>query len=544
MQNQGAGRFASGTLILQSSIYALATAGSLLYNPAMQNDTIAAIGTPQGVGGIGIIRVSGPEAFSLVLPLLQRPGGHTGVPPSHLLTYGHITDPITLEILDEVLVAFMRAPHTYTREDVVEIQGHGGPLVLQRILRLVLTQGARMANPGEFTLRAFLNGRLDLAQAEAVMDLISSQTEAGQRLAMQQLRGRISEQVQDARHAVLGVIARIEASIDFPEEDVPTPQPAELRPLIETAQQKVHTLLAGSEQGRLYRQGLRTAIIGRPNVGKSSLLNALLRTERAIVTPVAGTTRDTVEEVANLRGIPLHLIDTAGITPTDDPVEQIGVQRSRAAAESADVVLLVFDGSEPLAEQDRRVSEELRTMGFGAKNTAIPEPANRSMVGAPLANHDPAIQANYNPAQHGYYNHEGPEEPGRAMIVVINKADCPQQLRTGEVRGMWPGVPIVTTSMLTGAGLPELEEAIAELVLAGKTLYSESVLITSARHQEALRRASEHLRASLLPLEQELPLDFVSIDLRAAYDALGEVTGETASDDLLDRIFSEFCIGK
>src|SRR5579859_1590611 len=226
----------------------------------MQNDTIAAIGTPPGFGGIGVVRVSGPEAFPLVLPLLRRPGGNTDLPPSHLLTYGHIVDPTTHETLDEVLVAFMRAPHTYTREDVVEIQGHGGPLVLQRVLRLVLAQGARMANPGEFTLRAFLNGRLDLAQAEAVMDLISAQTEVGQRLAIQQLRGRVSTQVQEARQSILAVVARIEASIDFPEEDVPTPQPAELRPLITIAQQQIDDLLAGSEQGRLYRQGLRTVI--------------------------------------------------------------------------------------------------------------------------------------------------------------------------------------------------------------------------------------------------------------------------------------------
>src|SRR5438067_1727948 len=332
----------------------------------MQNDTIAAIATPPGVGGIGIIRVSGAEAFDLVLPLVRQPRGRSSVPPSHLLTYGQIVDPNTEEILDEVLVAFMQAPRTYTCENVVEIQGHGGPLILQRILHLVLAQGARLANPGEFTLRAFLNGRLDLAQAEAVMDLIDAQTEAGQRLAMQQLRGRVSTQVQEVRQSILAVVARIEASIDFPEEDVPTPQPEELRPLITIAQRQVDALLAGSEQGRLYRQGLRTAIIGRPNVGKSSLLNALLRAERAIVTPIAGTTRDTVEEVTNLRGIPLHLIDTAGITPTSDPVEQIGVQRSRAAAESADVVLLVFDGSEPLTEQDQLVSEELQAMGFGA----------------------------------------------------------------------------------------------------------------------------------------------------------------------------------
>ena len=483
----------------------------LVYNPTMQNDTIAAIATPPGIGGIGVIRVSGPEAFAFVHPLLRQPGGCTDIPPSHLLTYGQIVDPATEEIVDEVLAAFMCAPRTYTREDVVEIQGHGGPLVLQRILRLVLAQGARMANPGEFTLRAFLNGRLDLAQAEAVMDLIDAQTEAGQRLAMQQLRGHISTQLQEARQSILAVVARIEASIDFPEEEVPTPQPEELRSLITIGQRQVDALLAGSEQGRLYRQGLRTAIIGRPNVGKSSLLNALLRSERAIVTPIAGTTRDTVEEVANLRGIPLHLIDTAGITPSDDPVEQMGVQRSRGAAESADVVLLVFDGAEPLTGQDRQVSEELKIMGFGG--------------GA-----DTNLQAS--------------TVRGRPVVVVINKADRERRLEIEKVHSMWPGAPFVVTSTLSGEGLPELEETVANLVLAGKTLHSESALVTSARHQEALRRTAEHLQASLVPLDRGLPLDFVSIDLRAAYDALGEITGETASDDLLDKIFSEFCIGK
>ncbi len=470
----------------------------------MQNDTIAAIATPPGTGGIGVIRVSGKDAFALVLPLFRRPRERAELPPSHQLTFGQIIDPATQGVLDEVLVAFMRAPHTYTREDVVEIQGHGGPLILRRILRAVLAQGARMANPGEFTLRAFLNGRLDLAQAEAVMDLIESQTEAGQRLAMQQLRGRLSEQVEGARSAVLGVIARIEASIDFPEEDVPTPQASELQPLIVEAQQRVAALLAGSEQGRLYRQGLRTAIIGRPNVGKSSLLNALLRAERAIVTPIAGTTRDTVEEVANLRGIPLHLIDTAGINPTDDPVEQIGVQRSRAAAESADVVLLVFDRSEPLTERDRSVCTELHALGFGSQTAGQRRP----------------------------------------LIMVLNKADRESHIAPDELLHLWPQASLIHTSTLSGEGIAALEDAIAQLVLGGSVLSGESVLITSARHQEALRRAAEHLQASAISLEQDLPLDFVSIDLRAAYEALGEITGETASEDLLDRIFSEFCIGK
>ena len=476
----------------------------------MQNDTIAAIATPPGVGGIGVVRVSGADAFSIVLPLFRRPAGQQEVPPSHLLTYGRIIDPNSAaqDVIDEVMVAFMRAPHTYTREDVVEIQGHGGPLIMHSILQAVLTQGARMANAGEFTMRAFLNGRLDLAQAEAVMDLIESQTEAGQRLAMQQLRGRLSERLQEVRRSILNVVAPIEASIDFPEEDVPTPQPDELSPLIAQAQQQVDTLLRGAEQGRLYRQGLRIAIIGRPNVGKSSLFNALLRTERAIVTAIAGTTRDTVEEVANLRGIPLYLIDTAGITPTEDPVEQIGVRRSRVAAESADLVLLVFDGSEPLSERDRLVCDELRGLGFGI----APE--------------------------------NGSSHRARPVIVVMSKSDLEQRIEIGELQRMWPDAPFVSSSILHESGLTRLEETLADFVLRGNALQSDSVLVTSARHQDALQRAFEHLRAATASLEARLPLDFVSIDLRAAYHVLGEVTGETASENLLDTIFSQFCIGK
>lgn len=481
----------------------------MLYNGGMQNDTIAAIATPPGQGGIGVIRVSGSDAFTLVQALFQYAGQAGGLPPSHMLTYGRIMDPATREIIDEALVAFMYAPHTYTRENVVEIQGHGGPLVLQRILCLLLAGGARLANPGEFTLRAFLNGRLDLAQAEAVMDLISARTEAGQRLAVQQLQGRVSQQIQDARHVLLGVIARIEASIDFPEDDIPTPRAAELRPLITGARDRLAALLAGSERGRLYRQGLRTAIIGRPNVGKSSLLNALLRSERAIVTPIAGTTRDTIEEVTSVRGIPLCLIDTAGITPSRDPVEQIGVQRSRAAAESAEVVVLVFDGSEPLSELDRQVSEELRTLGFAGEGHL-----------------------------------RGDDTRRRAMVIVVNKIDRQQQLHPDTVQQLWPGVRYILTSMQTGQGLVELEEALADLVLDGQALFGEEVLITSVRHQAALRAAAEHLKAAQCALDEDLPLDFVSIDLDAAYHTLGEITGETASEDLLERIFSEFCIGK
>src|SRR5215467_4938953 len=469
----------------------------------MQNDTIAAIATPPGIGGIGVIRVSGPGAFATVQPLLRQASGRTDLPQSHLLTYGHIIDPTTGEIFDEVLVTFMRAPRTYTREDVAEIQGHGGPLILQRMLHLILAQGVRLARPGEFTMRAFLNGRLDLAQAEAVMDLIHAQTEAGLRLAMQQFRGRVSEQVQEARHNIQGAVARIEASIDFPEEDVPTPLPEELCPLVVAAQRQVDALLAGSEQGQLYRQGLRTAIIGRPNVGKSSLLNALLRSERAIVTPIAGTTRDTVEEVANLYGIPLHLIDTAGITPTDDPIEQIGVRRSRAAAESADMVLLVFDGAEKLTEQDYLVSRELQAMGFGIGESA-------STIGARNEGAKVVGEGGVGPV--GCPGGAG-TLARRPVIMVVNKIDCLQVLDINQVHSLWPGAPLVRTSTLTGTGLPELEKTIADLVLAGKVLHWDSILVTSARHQDALRRAALQLQASLATLEQGLPLDFLSIDL-------------------------------
>src|SRR5579862_2756986 len=352
-------------------------------------DTIVAIATPPGVGAVGIVRLSGPQAFvigrALFRPVRQAarserltpwssfpkgaekpalspsdaapptpsyPLREEDTPPSHLLTYGHVVDPATGEMVDEVLIAFLRAPRTYTREDMVEINAHGGPLLLQRIVALALASGARAAQPGELTLRAFLNGRIDLAQAEAVMALINAGSDAGRRLALRQLQGELSARVRAARATTLGALTRIEASIDFPEEEVPPPDPAELAALVAQARDEVARLLAGAERGRVLREGLRVAIVGRPNVGKSSLLNALLGVERAIVTPIAGTTRDTVEEAAQIGGVALHLVDTAGLTPTDDPVERLGIERSRAAAREADILLLTLDQSEALTELD------------------------------------------------------------------------------------------------------------------------------------------------------------------------------------------------
>jgi tRNA modification GTPase len=393
----------------------------------------------------------------------------------------------------------MRAPRTYTREDVVEISAHGSPLALRRILEVALAAGARAAQPGEMTLRAFLNGRVDLAQAEAVMALINAETDAGHRLALRQLQGELSAEVASARRQALEALIRIEASIDFPEDEVPPPDPTELAALLTGAQAGVERLLASADRGRVLREGLRVALVGRPNVGKSSLLNALLRTERAIVTPVAGTTRDTVEEKALIGGLAVQLVDTAGLTPSDDPVERIGVERSRAAAQAADLLLLVLDGSEPLTPLDATVATELRTLG----------------------------QA----------------DTSRPAILVLNKADLPHQLSDEAAQALWPDAPLVATSTVTGSGLAALEGEIAALALGG-TAQAGDALVSSARHKDALRRGVEHLQAAQATLANGLPLDFVAIDLRAALEALGEITGETATADLLDRIFAEFCIGK
>ncbi len=476
------------------------------------DDTIAAIATPPGVGGVGIVRISGPQAFKIGAEIFRPARSSTALPlPSHLLTHGMVANPDSGEMVDEVLAAFMRAPHTYTREDVVEIDAHGGPLVLRHILELALAHGARAARPGEMTLRAFLNGRIDLAQAEAVMALIVAESEAGRRLAMRQLQGELSARVRAARARALDALARIEASIDFPEEEVPPPDPAELAALIAASTDVVSGLLAGADQGRILREGVRVAIVGRPNVGKSSLLNALLGVERAIVTAIPGTTRDTVEERASIAGVALHLVDTAGLTPTDDPIERIGVERSRAAAASADLLLFVVDGSVPLSELDMRAAGELAALDADA------------LIADGAAT-------------------DGRHEQ-RPVLLAVNKADLARVVSDADASALWPGARIVPTSAVTDGGTRELAERIAALALGGDVRAGDA-LVASARHRDALRRAQEHLRAAAETLAAQTPLDFVSIDLRAALESLGEITGETATADLLDRIFAEFCIGK
>ena len=466
----------------------------------MYQDTIAAIATPQGEGGIGTIRLSGPGAAEILARVFVAASGRAisaGEMESHRLVFGHVIDPATGVKLDEVLAVLMRGPHSYTREDVVEIDCHGGTVPLQSVLALCLRQGARIAQPGEFTLRAFLNGRLDLAQAEAVLDVVQARTGEGLRLAVEQLGGGISARVKGIRAKLLHALAHLEANIDFPEDDVP---PADVTPELNDALTDLDSLITSASTGIVMRQGVRTALVGRPNVGKSSLLNALLRTERAIVTPIPGTTRDTLEEVANVRGVPLVLTDTAGLRhdgDTHDPIERIGMDRTRQALSTADLALLVFDASQPISDEDMGVIAQ-------AKEIA------------------PAMR-----------------------VAVLNKSDLPAVLDLVELRDLLDGVDVVAASAAVLGGTDALEEKLASLVLSGKaTRAGDEAMVTSVRHRDALERARQHVQEALASAGTGAPAAFVAVDLHSALNALGEITGETVGEDLLDEIFSNFCIGK
>jgi tRNA modification GTPase len=455
----------------------------------MYDDTIAAISTAVGEAGIGIVRISGRDAVPILHRVFKAAGGD-GEPQSHRVCYGRAIDPEDGTVLDEVLAICMLAPRSYTREDVVEIHCHGGPLPLQRLLECVLRAGARSAMPGEFTLRAFLNGRVDLAQAEAVADVIRARTDRGLSLAVKGLQGGLSRRVRDLRARLLQPLAYLEATIDFSEDDIPE---EDVRAPLAGALQEVDRLLADSGRGIIYRQGMRVALVGRPNVGKSSLLNALLRADRAIVTPVAGTTRDTLEEVANFSGVPVCLVDTAGIADSVDPIEKLGVERSRRALEEADLCLLVVDSSEPLTAEDRRI--------------------------AALAQ-------------------------GKPTVVVANKADLPERVGRSELEGLVAEARVVRTSVSLDHGLSDLERAVLDSVFSGQVVQSDELLVSNPRHQAVLARTRDHLRDALASLDARLPADCTATDVRDAVESLGEITGETAGADLLETIFSRFCIGK
>lgn len=448
------------------------------------DETICALATPPGTGGLGVIRVSGPAAFAIVDRATWRPN-HTPCAgwAGYTLHRADIVHP-TGEVIDDVLLAVFHAPRSYTGEDVVEISAHGGPVPLRQILGRLLQCGARMARPGEFTQRAFLNGKMDLAQAEAVGDIIAAQTEQAHRLARRQSEGSLSLAVAEVREIVLGVLARIEASIDFPEDVGELDSDACLAEL-SLGERRITALLATADQGILYREGLKVVLAGRPNVGKSSLLNALLRTNRAIVTPIPGTTRDVIEETLNLRGIPLRAVDTAGLRETDDEVERIGVARTRETLADADIALLILDA----------------TAGETAEDAALR-----------LALAD------------------------RPHVLVWNKWDLmPDQD---------PPAEGIVVSAATGWNLIALEDALADLALGGRAGETEGTFVTHARHKQALETALSRLADAQNTLSAALPADFVSIDVRGVLDALGEITGETATEDVISEIFSRFCIGK
>ncbi len=459
----------------------------------MPDDTIAAIATPLGEGGLALIRLSGADALAIADRVFQ-PGARAKAPPrlsatpTHTIHYGHVKQ--DGRVVDEVLVSVMRAPRTYTREDVVEITCHGGLQAAKSVLDAVLAAGARLAEPGEFTKRAFLNGRLDLAQAEAVADLIHARTELALAAANAQLAGKLSQRINRLRDDLVNLVAHVEAHLDFPEEDIAPDTQEQLLGRLERGVSFMDELLRTANEGQILRRGFRAAIVGRPNVGKSSLLNQLLGRDRAIVSPIAGTTRDTIEETANVRGLPVVFVDTAGLRgETGDALEQEGIRRSHESTANAELVLPVFDASEPFTPDDAHHLERFA--------------------------HKP-------------------------RLFVRNKSDLPPRL---ELPASLPG-PVIAVCALTGQGLETLKDAIKDRVWAGDIGTEMLEVMINARHQDALRRARDAAARAVEGLRAAVPLDLVASDLRLAMNAVGEIVGKTATEDVLDSIFSQFCIGK
>ena len=457
-------------------------------------DTIAAISTAPGEGAIGIVRISGEDAIRIADEVYRLKDKRLKEQPSHTIHYGHIVDPKNDEVIDEVMVTVLRAPKTFTREDVVEINCHGGIVAINRILQLVLRMGARLAEPGEFTKRAFLNGRIDLSQAEAVMDLIRAKTDKSMQMAMRQLDGELSKLIQNLRQEILNTLAQVEVNIDYPEyDDVEEMTLQLLREKTQKVSQGIRALLNTASQGKILRDGLKTAIVGRPNVGKSSLLNVLLREEKAIVTDIAGTTRDTIEEYVNVRGVPLQLIDTAGIRETDDVVERIGVERSRKALNEADFVLLILNQSEELMDEDLRLLEQTKDF---------------------------------------------------KRIILLNKTDLPTKIDMDKVKEFATYSEIVTTSMLKKEGIDQLEEKIADYFFQGQMNERDATYLSNTRHIALLEKAEQALQEVANGVDMGMPVDLIQIDFTRAWDLLGEITGDTVQDELLTQLFSQFCLGK
>ena len=454
--------------------------------------TIAAISTAMSASGIGIVRMSGPESMDVISRIYRSKNGGKNIKEvkSHTIHYGYIFD--GEEVVDEVLVMVMSAPRTYTGEDTVEIDCHGGVYAMKKVLETVLRNGAQIAEPGEFTKRAFLNGRLDLSQAEAVMDVIQAKSAVALKSSLQQLKGSVLRAIKEIRSSILYQIAFIESALDDPEHISLEGYPEKLRKIVDEEYEKVETLLKSADDGRMIQEGIKTVILGKPNAGKSSLLNFLVGEDRAIVTDIAGTTRDTLEEYISLHGINLRIIDTAGIRETEDVVEKIGVGKAKKMAEDADLILYVVDSSLPLDENDREIMELLG---------------------------------------------------GRKSIVIYNKTDLESVVDIKELKEK-TGSPVIPVSVVEETGITELEETIKKMFFRGEISFDDEVYITNARHKTALEEALESLKMVRESIETGMSEDFFSIDLMSAYESLGKIVGESVGEDLVNEIFSRFCVGK
>ena len=455
-------------------------------------DTIAAVATAYGEGGIGIIRISGEEALPILQEIFEF-HGDTDTFTSRRMTYGKIIDKEKNQIIDEVLAVYMKGPKTYTAEDVVEINCHGSMVSLRKTLALVLRKGARLAEPGEFTKRAFLNGRLDLSQAEAVIDMIRAKTDKSFDVAVSQLEGRLSLKVEEIRQKLLDLLVDITVNIDYPDEDIEEMTYEKLEESIIETQDMIEKLLATSSTGKMIREGIKIAIVGKPNVGKSSLMNGLLKETRAIVTDIPGTTRDTIEEVLSIRNIPVYLVDTAGIRETSDKVEKMGIEKSKEAFNQADFILFLLDGSRPLEEEDLQIMEFLKE---------------------------------------------------RKSLVLINKRDLGEAISIEEISAKLPASQVIEASLLKGQGITEIEDAVEDLVYGGEIVQKESMMVNNVRHIELLEQAVKSLTDALHMSERREALDFIEVDVKNAYERLGEIIGETVSDDIINEVFARFCLGK
>ena len=458
----------------------------------MTGDTIAAIATAMSASGIGIIRISGDDSMEIISKVYRSKGGKKQIKEaeSHKIHYGFIYD--GEEVVDEVLVMIMRGPHTYTGEDTVEIDCHGGVYAMKRVLETVLKNGAVIAEPGEFTKRAFLNGRLDLSQAEAVMDVIQAKNSMALKSSVEQLKGSVQRAVKEIRARLLHQIAYIETALDDPEHFDLTDYPQELQKIVEKESENISELLKTADDGRMIQEGIKTVILGKPNAGKSSLLNFLVGEDRAIVTEIAGTTRDILEEYISLNGITLRVIDTAGIRETEDVVEKIGVGKAKQMAENADLILYVVDSSLPLDDNDREIMELLS---------------------------------------------------GRKSIVIYNKTDLEAAVDIEELKEK-TGSPVIPVSVVEETGISQLEDEIKRMFFHGELSFNDEVYITNARHKAALEESKESLKLVMDSIAMGMSEDFFSIDLMNAYESLGRIVGESVGEDLVNEIFSKFCVGK